>query len=324
LGLCHAEILIEKNVKINPMRTVFMGSPEFSVPSLESLARISHVAGVVTQPDRPAGRGRRPVSPPVKTAAEKLGIPVIQPERLSDRAAMDRLYEWNPDLVVVIAFGQLLRPNVLNLPSRGCINLHASLLPRHRGAAPVAAAILAGDRETGITLMKMDKGLDTGPILARQSIPILPGDTTESLAGRLSVLAADTLEKQLPVYLRGDLAPEPQSEHLATYAPRLKKEDGRLDFNRPAQHLERMIRAFHPWPGAYTMWKGQVLKVIRADLETAASSAAAGTVQEVDHFPAVQTGDGLLLLREIQLAGKRPMPGDLFLRGAGQILGTVL
>jgi methionyl-tRNA formyltransferase len=188
----------------------------------------------------------------------------------------------------------------------------------------VAAAILAGDGETGITLMKMDKGLDTGPILAQQSIPILPRDTAESLACTLATLAADTLEKYLPVYIRGDLVPEPQTEQSATYAPQLRKEDGRMDFTRPALHLERKIRAFYPWPGTYTLWKGQILKILSADVESAVPIAVAGTVLEIRRFPAVQTADGILILLEIQSAGRRPMPGDVFLRGARNILGTVL
>jgi methionyl-tRNA formyltransferase len=181
------------------MRSVFMGSPEFSLPVLESLKNLTQIAGVVTQPDRPAGRGREVCPPPVKILADRLGLPVIQPEKLRAPEAMDQLRAWEPEVIVVAAFGQILRPEVLNLPRYGCVNLHASLLPRHRGASPVAAAILAGDPETGITFMKMDPGLDTGPILGQLRIPIESRDTAESLGRKLSLLAAETLQAYLPV-----------------------------------------------------------------------------------------------------------------------------
>jgi methionyl-tRNA formyltransferase len=306
------------------MRSVFMGSPEFALPALESLKRQIQIVGVVTQPDRPAGRGRGVSSPPVRILAEKLGLPVIQPEKLRSPEAMDQLRAWQPEIIVVAAFGQILRPEVLDLPKYGCVNLHASLLPRHRGASPVAAAILAGDLETGITLMKMDPGLDTGPILGQRRMPIDALDTTESLGRKLSPLAAETLTEYLPVYLRGEIIPRPQEETLATYAPRLRKEDGRLDFRKSAAVLERMVRAFHPWPGAYTVWKGQPLRILEARSEPGTPAGAEGLTMEQSHLPAVQTADGLLVLCKVQPAGKRPMAGDEFLRGARDFPGQVL
>lgn len=306
------------------MRTVFMGSPEFGLPALENLAKNTQVLGVVTQPDRPAGRGRQRVSPPVKILAATLGIPVIQPEKLNSPESLETLQNWKPDLILVAAYGQILRQNVLDLPVFGCINLHASLLPHHRGAAPIAAAILAGDAETGISLMKMDRGLDTGPVLGQKSIPILPGDTTESLSRKLALLAADTLDEYLPVYIRGDLTPQPQIERLATYSPQLRKEDGRLEFQLPAIQLERKVRAYHPWPGTFVLWNHQPLKILSARVESENSREAVGTVLEIRRLPAIQTADGILELLEIQPAGKRPMPGDVFLRGAKGFLGALL
>jgi methionyl-tRNA formyltransferase len=310
--------------KIATMRSVFMGSPEFALPVLESLNRQTQIAGVVTQPDRPAGRGREVSSPPVKLLATRLGLPVIQPEKLRSPEAMDQVRAWNPEIIVVAAFGQILRPEVLNLPHYGCVNLHASLLPRHRGASPVAAAILAGDLETGITLMKMDPGLDTGPILAQRRIAIDPLDTAESLGRKLSLLAAETLTEHLPVYLREEIVPRPQEEALATYAPQLRKENGRLDFRQPAATLERMVRAFHPWPGAYVLWKDQPLRILEARAEPGAPSGDPGFTLESSRLPAVQTADGILIFCKVQPAGKRPMAGEEFLRGARDFPGRVL
>jgi methionyl-tRNA formyltransferase len=310
--------------KIRIMRSIFMGSPEFALPALTALAKISEVAGVVTQPDRPAGRGRAVMPPPVKVLAEKLGLSVIQPQTLRSPEVMDRLLSWQPDVIVVAAFGKILRPEVLSLPGRGCLNLHASLLPRHRGAAPIPAAILAGDAETGITLMKMDEGLDTGAILAQQKIAIQPEDTAESLNRSLAALAAETLQTFFPVYIQGGLSALPQEDTRATYAPQLKKEEGRLDFRQSSEQLSRKVRAFHPWPGTFVLWKEQPLKILEVRPEHFLGGQTPGTVFEYMRFPAVQTADGILILRTIQPAGRRPMPGDDFLRGARDIIGQVL
>jgi methionyl-tRNA formyltransferase len=308
------------NATIDVMRTVFMGSPEFGLPCLRKLAELSEVAGAVTQPDRPSGRGRRLTSPPVKELAIQLGIPVIQPEKISLPDAMAQLRDWTPDLIVVAAFGQILRQDVLTLPRYGCINLHASLLPKHRGAAPIPAAILAGDTMTGVTLMKMDPGLDTGPILGQQALPILPTDTTSVLLRKLAILAAETLDKFLPVYIRGELVPQPQENRLATYAPQLKKEDGRLDFSQNALLLERKVRAYNPWPGAFLLWRGQPLRILEARVEPAQSKTAPGKFTSFGRLPAVQTGEGLLVLVTVQPPGRRPMPGEAFLSGARNFL----
>ncbi len=297
------------------IRVVFMGSPDFSLPTLRQLAQIYQVVGVVTQPDRASGRGRELKAPPVKLLAQELNIPVIQPQKLREPEAMQQLREWNPDLIVVAAFGQILKKDVLDLPKFGCINVHASLLPRWRGAAPINAAVLAGDEETGVTIMKMDVGLDTGPMLSMKRIRIKPDDTAGSLFEALSTLGADLLIETLPVYMDGKIAPEPQPEDGATYAPMLKKEDGRLDFNQSAIELERRIRAMNPWPGAWFEWNGNLLKVSRGVVNEGRGKEV-GSRLIVDGRPAVRCADGILILDEVQPPGKKVMPGKAFLSGA--------
>ena len=299
---------------MNLVRTVFMGSPEFALPTLQRLAEQVMLMGVVTQPDRPAGRGRQLAPPPVKLLAGALGVPCIQPERLRQPDALAQLQAWQPELIVVAAFGQILRPAVLDLPPFGCINVHASLLPRWRGAAPVNAAILHGDTETGVTIMRMDPGIDTGPMLSQRAEPILPEDTALSLGGRLAELGSRLLIETLPAYLDGSLPPQPQDEFLATYAPMLKKEDGRLDFNASAEALARRVRAFTPWPGTFTIWQEEVLKILRA--HAVPGQAAPGTLLVHQGLPALGCADGLLVLDEVQPAGKTVRPGKVFLQGA--------
>jgi methionyl-tRNA formyltransferase len=293
---------------------VFMGSPDFALPTLRELAAHYHVCGVVTQPDRPAGRGRVLTPPPVKLLAQELGIPVIQPERLRRPEAFAELEAWHPDLIVVTAFGQILRQNVLDLPRYGCINVHASLLPRWRGAAPIQAAILHGDNVSGVSIMKMDAGVDTGPVLAQREEPIRSDDTTETLSVRLAELGGKLLVETLPGYLNGEIAPQPQPETGAVYAGMLKKEEGRLNFSEPVEALERRVRAFNPWPGTSLDWKGAALKVHRARAVPAAALRP-GEHGVVDDHPAIAGVGGWLVLEEVQPAGKRSMPGDVFLRG---------
>lgn len=300
----------------NP-RIVFMGSPEFALPALRQLADSYPIAGVVTQPERPAGRGREPKSPPVKLLAEQLALPVIQPERLKAPEAMAQLQAWEPDLIVVAAFGQILRPAVLDMPRLGCINIHGSLLPRWRGAAPVQVAILNGDRESGVTIMRMDAGVDTGPVLSQAALTILPDDSAGSLGRRMAELGASLLLETLPAYLDGSCVPQAQDDSLATYAPMLKKEEGELDFSQAAGALERRVRAFNPWPGAYVPWQGQILKIHTARAMDAASQHP-GRKLVHNGLPAIEAADGLLLLETVQPAGKKPMPGKDFLRGARQ------
>jgi len=300
---------------MNSPKIVFMGSPNFAIPTLKALIENFTVEGVVTQPDRPAGRGRKLTQPPVKVLAQEAGIPVIQPQRLhKDSEAMNQLRNWEPDLIVVAAFGQILKPEVLDLPPFGCVNVHGSLLPRWRGAAPVNAAILHGDTETGITIMKMDPGMDTGPMISKRYIPILPEDTAGSLFEKLAVLGAELLVETLPGYLRGELLPQPQDDAQATYAPMLNKSEGELDFNQPAADLARKVRAFNPWPGTFFEWSGTSLKVHAAHPE-GPGTPGIGVLTTSGNLPAVGTSVGLLTLDEVQPAGKKSMPGEVFLRG---------
>ena len=291
-----------------------MGSPDFALPTLRALAQNYDVVGVVTQPDRASGRGRELKSPPVKTLALALDIPVMQPEKLRLSEAMEQLRAWAPELIVVAAFGQILKKDILEFPRFGCINVHASLLPRWRGAAPINAAILHGEEETGVTIMQMDVGLDTGPMLSQQSIPLTRDDTAGSVFEKLSTLGAALLIETLPDYLSGQLTPTPQPEEGVTYAPMLKKEEGQLDFNHDVQELERRVRAFNPWPGAFMAFDGAWLKVHRALSE--AGEASVGERLIVQNQPAVGARGGILILEEVQPAGKKSMSGRSFLAGA--------
>lgn len=300
-------------------KIVFMGTAEFALPILEKLAEQYEIQGVVTQPDRPAGRGKTLTPPPVKLLALKLNLPIIQPTKLLEPAAYEQLIAWQPDLIIVAAFGQILKPTILQLPRYGCLNVHASLLPRWRGAAPVAAAILHGDQQTGVTIMLMDEGIDTGPILRQKSIPILDQDTTETLTRRLAVAGANLLLETLPDYLIGHCKPVPQDGNQATYAPMIKKEDGFLDFNQTALELWRKIRAFTPWPGAYTLLNQQRLIILEACVHPGKPEyCAPGKTFILDRKPMVATSDNALELISLQLAGRKPVSGKQFLNGFPQ------
>jgi methionyl-tRNA formyltransferase len=300
-------------------RLVFMGSPDFAVPILEALSANYTIEGVVTQPDRPSGRGRLLQSPPAKRLAGRLNLPVIQPKSLKEEWVHDQLTAWAPDLIVVAAFGQILRDNILNLPPYKCLNVHASLLPRWRGAAPIPAAILAGDKHTGATIMVMDPGVDTGPILSQSTIAITPEDTSKTLQPKISRLGAELLLETLPGYLNQSITPIDQDDSQATYAPMLKKQDGELDFTRPAIALERKIRAYTPWPGTFMSWKDSTLKVHRTSVNLNAfegiKSLESGTKIVINKTPAVITSRGILILDAVQPAGKKIMPGRAFLQG---------
>jgi methionyl-tRNA formyltransferase len=308
-------------------RIIFMGTPEFAVPMLEALVDAHQVVGVVTQPDRQAGRGRKLRPSKVKRSALAHGLPLFQPPTLRTPDAVAQLAAWGPDTIVVAAFGQILRQDVLALPPHGCINIHASLLPRWRGAAPVAAAILEGDEETGVTIIKMDAGLDTGPILRKSPRPLIiqPNDTRETLARRLSKEGAKLLIEVLPAYLSGDLIPQPQPEEGVTYAKQLRKEDGRLDWQRPAVELDRRMRAVTPWPGAFTTLQGKRFKVLQATpLPNRRGGAPPGTIVALADGCAVATGQGALRLEKVQLAGKRPTDIEAFLCGRRECIGICL
>ena len=312
-------------------RVVFMGTPDFAVPPLLALLRSGYdIVGVLTRPDSPAGRGQRMEESPVKQIARAENLSIQQPRTLRDPAALAELAALRPDLFVVAAYGLILPPAVLALPPRGCINVHGSLLPKHRGAAPIAAAILAGDTETGVSIMLMDAGVDTGPVLSRAATPISDDDTTGTLTARLADLGAELLISALPGWLEGKAAPDPQPEIRASYAPRIEKQDGRIRWGEPAALIARRVRAYQPWPSAYTTWRGQTLKVIKAGVSDETGDqgpedrdmgyVVAGARDEAG----VITSEGVLRLEEVQLAGKRALPIEIFLRGAPGFIGTRL
>ena len=306
------------------MRVVFMGTPAFAETSLRALCAAGFdLAGVISQPDRPAGRGRQPVSPPVADAARELGLPLIQPPNPHTPETLETLRRWAPDAIVVVAYGVILRPALLDLPPCGCVNVHASLLPRHRGSCPIHQAILAGDAETGVTIMRLDAGMDSGPILAQRAVPIHESDTTGTLTPALAQLGADLLVETLPAYLQGEITPQPQDHARATYAGMLCKADGRIDWDEPAVQIVRRVRAFDPWPGTCTHWEGRLLKIIEAE-PVDAPPAPPGTVMDLAGQPAVAAGVGALLLRLVQLAGKKPTDGASFARGRRGFIGSVL
>ena len=310
-------------------RIVFMGTPEFAVPSLAALLDAgSDVVGVLTKVDQPAGRGQQLEQSPVKRLALARGVPVQQPRTLRSAAAQAELAALAPDVIVVAAYGLILPQTVLDLPRHGCVNVHGSLLPRHRGAAPIAAAILAGDTEAGITMMLMDAGVDTGPMLTSAVTAIAPDDTTSSLTAKLADLGAELLLRTLPGWLSGDIAPQRQLEAGATYAPRIVKEAGQIDWTEPAALIERRVRAYQPWPSAYTTWNGQRLKVLRARVSDSQPEPRTGEQGTVIAGPGdaagVMTGAGVLWLEEVQLAGKRAMRLPAFLQGARGFVGSKL
>jgi methionyl-tRNA formyltransferase len=319
-----------------PHRVVFMGTPEFATPTLQwlideysSTGANAGVVGVFTQPDRPKGRGRKLHPSPVKMLAQEHGVPVLEPKSLRTPETLAELQALQPDVIIVAAFGQILPVSTLELPAYGCLNVHASLLPRWRGAAPVAAAILAGDEFTGVTIMQMDAGLDTGPVLSQRSLSIAPDDTGESLTARLAQLGAELLRDTLPDWLAGALEPQPQNEALVTYAPQIKKEQGHINWSEPADVIARRVRAFHPWPGAYTHWQGDSLKILRAAATDSSQGEdrrdlVPGTVVTGAEGPVVIAGLGALKLIEVQLAGKRPAAADAFARGAREFVGACL
>ena len=307
------------------MRIVFAGTPEFAVPCLQALIETQQVVGVVTQPDKPAGRGNQLRPSPVKVVAEAAGLPVYQPKSLRPEAAAEPLRAWQPDVIVVAAFGQILRPHVLDLPPHGSLNVHASLLPRWRGASPIQHAILAGDETTGITLMRMDEGLDTGPMYVQESIPIEQRETAATLHDRLAALGAIMLRRHLDDILAGHLLPSPQDDNGSTYAPMIRKEAGSIDWTQDAAAIDRLIRAMTPWPGAFTLWDDAPLKVLRArPILVELSPERPGHVLRHADGVAVVAGRGGLLLEEVQLSGKRAMTAADFARGRPDWIGAVL
>ena len=297
-------------------RIVFMGTPEFAVPSLDRLARDGHHLLVVTQPARPQGRGLTSQPSPVRCAAEALGLPVLERGTLREAGAIAPLADFSPDFLVVVAFGLILRPEVLALPGQMPVNVHPSLLPRHRGVAPIPWTILCGDRETAATTMRMDQGIDTGDILLTERTPVGPDEDAPALSARLAVLGADLLARTIEAAARGGLAPAPQPATGATYAPKLRKEHGHLDWEAPAALLARQVRAMAGWPGARAAWDGTPIEVLSAEPIAGDPGARPGTVVAIDAGGIqVETGAGTLRLRTIRPAGKGSMAADAFARG---------
>ena len=314
------------------MRVIFMGTPDFVVPVLDALvdSQDAEVVGVYTPPDRPRGRGRSPEMPPVKARALSLELPVHQTASLRSARVQEELASRQPDVIVVAAYGRLLPSRVLDLPHRGCLNLHPSLLPRYRGPSPVITTILEGDPITGVTLMQLDEGMDTGPIIAQREHPVAPDDTAETLTRSLFKLGADLLLGNLHPWVEGQLAARPQDDAQATVTRKLERRDGEADWRLSAIELERRQRAYTPWPGLFTRWRDQVLKLVEVTAlpaSTASDNETPGTVaalQLAESPVGVVTGNGVLGLKALQLEGRRVTTAQEFVRGYPQFVGSRL
>ncbi len=304
-------------------RLIFMGTPDFAVPALKKLHQTYTISTVVTQPDRRRGRGRKFMPPPVKQFAESVRIPVLQPHKMGDiQAALKALA---PDVIIVAAFGHILRNKVLNLPEYGCLNIHASLLPRWRGASPVTAAIRAGDIETGVTIMHMDRGLDTGPIVSRRAVPITLEHTGGSLTDELAALGSALIIDTLPYWFARELETQVQDETLATLAPKLHKHDGLINWKQSTIAVERHVRAYHPWPSAFTIWHNKPLKIISVRPYLNESiDLPPGSIFKLENDVAVATADGAVRLDQIQPPNKRTMATRDFINGAQDFIGSQL
>jgi methionyl-tRNA formyltransferase len=302
-----------------------LGTGEIGLPALRALAQRHDVAAVYTQPDRPAGRDLKLRPSPVKVTALSLGLPVLQPEKIRRDDVVAELASWKADLMVVAAYGQILPKRILDLPRLGCLNIHASVLPRHRGASPIHAAILAGDAESGVTIMQMDEGLDTGPILRIERTPILPTDTAGSLHDRLAELAVEPLLAVIGGLERGTVQPEKQDDTLATYAPKLSKQDGLVDWTAPAREIDLRVRGMTPWPGAFTFLPdGRMLKIHRVSFGEGDGGAPGEVVSADAEGIVVAAGSGRVRLLEVQAAGGKRMAAADFLRGRELPAGTRL
>jgi methionyl-tRNA formyltransferase len=312
-----------------------MGSPEFAVPSLRALCGAGHrVVLAVSQPDKPAGRGGKLQKPAVKVAAEELGIETFQPITLREDPVQERLAAAKADVFVVAAYGKILPQAVLDIPRRGCLNVHGSLLPKWRGPSPIVAAILAGDSETGVSIMELVRKMDAGPVISRKALSIEPNDTAASLEPRLARLGADELVRVLPGWLSGELTAEPQDETGATYCHILNKQDGHLKANMSVDEAERAVRAYNPWPGAFVLYNGERLAIWQAhiaqdagddpDQKTRSNSGRTGSTTTVDRAPAIAFEDGMLVLDEVQRPGGKRVSGAQFLAGERGLLSPLV
>ena len=311
------------------MRVVYMGTPDFAVFPLKHLIN-NHfqVVAIYTQPDKPSGRGQSKKMPPLKMMARDLSIPVIQPDDFKGQIILNQLSQFNPDVIVVAAYGKLLPKTVINLPRYGCINIHPSLLPKYRGSSPVQEAILSGDEYTGISMMLIDEGLDTGPILTKAQIPITSNDNSSSLMTKLSVIAAFSLQDVLIHWVRGEIIPKLQNEVLASYSPSISREVGRIDWSLSAGDIWRRVRAYYSWPGSYTSWQGRQLKILEALPLPGGAGYQIGQTITVSHDNdagfGVVTGSGVLGIIKVQLEGRRALLAGDFLRGQYHFLGSIL
>ncbi len=312
-------------MSVPPWRIVFFGTPLFAIPTLRRLLEgPDEVVGVVTQPDREKGRGRKIVISPIKELALQHGLPVLQPEKAKEEAFQKALSSLQPDLFVVVAYGQILPKSVLNIPRYGAVNVHASLLPGYRGAAPIAWAILKGEKVTGVTTMVMDEGMDTGDILLQEEVPIGDEETCEMLHDRLASKGAQLLSKTLEKMKAGEIRAIPQDHSKATYAPPLKKEDGQIDWKKEAKEIDRQVRAFNPWPGAFTKWGDRLLKIYRGEIRERTSEGEAGAVVWVgSDFIEVAAGKDSYFMKEVQLEGRKKITIREFLSGHSISAGTV-
>ncbi len=309
---------------LDSIRTVFMGTPEFALPPLEGLIAAGvNLVGVYTQPDRPKGRGKKLTASPVKKLALEHDIPVYQPQKLRDPVAVEELRALQPDLIIVVAYGQILPKSVLEIPKYHCINIHASLLPKYRGAAPINKAIIDGETETGVTTMLMDVGLDTGAMLVKMSLPIAADETAGKLHDRLSLLGRKAMEETLHQVCMETLDPIEQDDELSCYAPMMKKEDGLIDWQQSATAIHNQVRGLDPWPAAHTLLIGDVLKI--ADTSVEDGVGAPGTVVSADKTGVrVACGEGILNIGELQLPGKKRLSAANFISGKALISGTLL
>lgn len=299
------------------MEIVYMGTPDFAVPALEKLIEAGHkIKAVVTQPDRQRGRGKEVLYSPVKECALKYDIPVLQPVKIKAPEAVEQLRAYRADIFVVAAFGQILSREILDMPRYGCVNIHASLLPRYRGAAPIQWAVINGEDKTGVTIMQMDEGLDTGDIITQKEVLIGQEETGESLFEKLSVIGADLLVETLEMIGRDEVTKRKQDPSLSTYARMLKKEDGRIDWSRTSKQIEQQIRGMNSWPSAYTIWNGKTLKIWKAQWNQSVHAHVPGTILSVEkESVAVACGEGVIRILELQLEGKKRMPVKDFLLG---------
>lgn len=313
------------------IRVVFMGTPAFSAEILETLIQAHYnIVGVVTQPDRPVGRNQTLDTSPVKTIAANYQLPILQPERL-DAAATKQLKEWKPDLIVVVAYGRLLPEAVLNLPGFGCVNIHTSLLPRWRGASPIQNALLAGDTETGVSLMLLDKGMDTGPIIAQKSCPIDPAERTDTLTEKLTIISKELLLETLPLWVKRKITATPQPTEGVTLCQLIEREDGRIFWDLAASEIYNRYRGLYPWPGIFTFWKRGDNDLVRIKLHEVdyqkvnpTTPRHVGEVFEIGEDLGVQTGAGVILIKSLQLEGKNRVSATEFIRGNPKCIGSLL